>query len=117
MLRDKVGYLAMAGNTVEQIKDMTGPAAKLASICLLYTSFRLTVNANYDQYINGTYVENIRTTYTSGLLYIYPDGHQLRYLKRVLNKSQHPGHHATEITLYPCGRAPADVSQYRTEMP
>lgn len=25
-------YLAMAGNTVEQIKDMTGPAAKLASI-------------------------------------------------------------------------------------
>jgi hypothetical protein len=29
------------------------------------SSFRLTVNANYDQYINGTYVENIRTTYTS----------------------------------------------------
>lgn len=29
------------------------------------TSFRLTVNANYDKYINGTYVENIRTTYTS----------------------------------------------------
>lgn len=27
--------------------------------------FRLTVNANYDRYINGTYVENIRTTYTS----------------------------------------------------
>lgn len=27
--------------------------------------FRLTVNANYDQYINGTYVENIRTHYTS----------------------------------------------------
>lgn len=27
--------------------------------------FRLTVNANYDKYINGTYVENIRTTYTS----------------------------------------------------
>lgn len=29
------------------------------------SSFRLTVNANYDKYINGTYVENIRTTYTS----------------------------------------------------
>lgn len=27
--------------------------------------FRLTVNANYDKYINGSYVENIRTTYTS----------------------------------------------------
>lgn len=27
--------------------------------------FRLTVNANYDKYINGTYVENIRATYTS----------------------------------------------------
>lgn len=26
--------------------------------------FRLTVNANYDKYINGTYVENTRTTYT-----------------------------------------------------
>lgn len=26
--------------------------------------FRLTVNANYDKYINGTYVENIITTYT-----------------------------------------------------
>lgn len=25
----------------------------------------MTVNANYDKYINGTYVENIRTTYTS----------------------------------------------------
>lgn len=29
------------------------------------SGFRLTVNANYDRYINGTYVENIRTTYTS----------------------------------------------------
>lgn len=29
------------------------------------SSFRLTVNANYDKYINGIYVENIRTTYTS----------------------------------------------------
>lgn len=29
------------------------------------SSFRLTVNANYDKYINGTYVENIRTIYTS----------------------------------------------------
>lgn len=29
------------------------------------SSFRLTVNANYDKYINGTYVENTRTTYTS----------------------------------------------------
>lgn len=29
------------------------------------SDFRLTVNANYDKYINGTYVENIRTTYTS----------------------------------------------------
>lgn len=29
------------------------------------SGFRLTVNANYDEYINGTYVENIRTTYTS----------------------------------------------------
>lgn len=28
------------------------------------SEFRLTVNANYDKYINGTYVENIRTTYT-----------------------------------------------------
>jgi hypothetical protein len=27
------------------------------------SGFRLTVNANYDKYINGTYVENIRTTY------------------------------------------------------
>lgn len=27
--------------------------------------FRLTVNANYDKYINGTYIENIITTYTS----------------------------------------------------
>lgn len=27
--------------------------------------FRLTVNANYDKYINGTYVENLRTHYTS----------------------------------------------------
>lgn len=29
------------------------------------SEFRLTVNANYDKYINGTYVENIRSTYTS----------------------------------------------------
>lgn len=29
------------------------------------SEFRLTVNANYDKYINGTYVENTRTTYTS----------------------------------------------------
>ena len=29
------------------------------------SEFRLTVNANYDKYINGTYVENIRTIYTS----------------------------------------------------
>jgi hypothetical protein len=29
------------------------------------SEFRLTVKANYDKYINGTYVENIRTTYTS----------------------------------------------------
>lgn len=29
------------------------------------SDFRLTVNANYDKYINGTYVGNIRTTYTS----------------------------------------------------
>lgn len=29
------------------------------------SGFRLTVNANYDKYINGTYVENTRTTYTS----------------------------------------------------
>lgn len=29
------------------------------------SGFRLTVNANYDKYINGTYVENVRSTYTS----------------------------------------------------
>lgn len=29
------------------------------------SEFRLTVNANYDKYLNGTYVENIRTQYTS----------------------------------------------------
>lgn len=29
------------------------------------SEFRLTVNANYDIYINGAYVKNIRTTYTS----------------------------------------------------
>lgn len=29
------------------------------------SGFRLTVNANYDKYINGIYIENIRTTYTS----------------------------------------------------
>lgn len=29
------------------------------------SDFRLTVNANYDKYINGTYVKNIRTVYTS----------------------------------------------------
>lgn len=29
------------------------------------SEFRLTVNANYDKYINGIYVENIRATYTS----------------------------------------------------
>lgn len=29
------------------------------------SGFRLTVNANYDKYINGTYVENIRAQYTS----------------------------------------------------
>lgn len=29
------------------------------------SEFRLTVNANYDKYINGTYVENIIATYTS----------------------------------------------------
>lgn len=29
------------------------------------SGFRLTVNANYDKYIDGTYVENIRTHYTS----------------------------------------------------
>lgn len=29
------------------------------------SEFRLTVNANYDKYINGTYVGNTRTTYTS----------------------------------------------------
>lgn len=29
------------------------------------SEFRLTVNANFDKYINGTYVENVRTFYTS----------------------------------------------------
>lgn len=29
------------------------------------SEFRLTVNANYDKYINGTYIENIGATYTS----------------------------------------------------
>lgn len=29
------------------------------------SEFRLTVDANYDKYINGTFVENIRTAYTS----------------------------------------------------
>lgn len=29
------------------------------------SEFMLTVNANYDKYINGTYVENIKTAYTS----------------------------------------------------
>lgn len=29
------------------------------------SEFRLTVNANYDKYINGTYVENFSSTYTS----------------------------------------------------
>jgi hypothetical protein len=29
------------------------------------SGFRLTVNANYDKYINGTYVENVTTYYTS----------------------------------------------------
>lgn len=29
------------------------------------SGFRLTVNANYDEYINGTYVENVSSTYTS----------------------------------------------------
>lgn len=29
------------------------------------SEFRLTVNASYDKYINGTYVENVRTSYTS----------------------------------------------------
>lgn len=29
------------------------------------SGFRLTVNANYDRYINGTYVENVQSTYTS----------------------------------------------------
>lgn len=29
------------------------------------SGFRLTVNANYDKYINGTYIGNTRTTYTS----------------------------------------------------
>lgn len=29
------------------------------------SGFKLTVNANYDKYINGTYIENIRATYTS----------------------------------------------------
>lgn len=29
------------------------------------SGFSLTVNANYDKYINGTYVENVRTIYTS----------------------------------------------------
>lgn len=29
------------------------------------SEFRLTVNANYDEYINGTYVKNVRTFYTS----------------------------------------------------
>lgn len=29
------------------------------------SEFRLTVNASYDKYINGTYVENVRTFYTS----------------------------------------------------
>lgn len=32
------------------------------------SGFRLIVNANYEKYINGTYVENIRTTYTSAEL-------------------------------------------------
>lgn len=32
------------------------------------SGFRLTVNANYEKYINGTYIENIRTTYTSAEL-------------------------------------------------
>lgn len=36
-------------------KDVPGPGSE----------FRLTVNANYDKYINGTYVENIKSTYTS----------------------------------------------------
>lgn len=36
-------------------KNVPGPGSE----------FRLTVNANYDKYLNGTYVENISSTYTS----------------------------------------------------
>lgn len=36
-------------------KNVPGPGSE----------FRLTVNANYDKYINGTYVENVSSTYTS----------------------------------------------------
>lgn len=46
-----VGYLSIDPTT----KNVPGTGS----------GFKLTVNANYDIYINGTYVENIRTTYTS----------------------------------------------------
>lgn len=36
-------------------KNVPGPGSE----------FRLTVNANYDKYLNGTYIGNIRATYTS----------------------------------------------------
>lgn len=46
-----VDHLSISPTT----KNVPGPGSE----------FRLTVNANYDKYINGIYVENISSTYTS----------------------------------------------------
>lgn len=61
---DQTISISQEGGQVTYVDHLSiGPTTK--NVPGTGSEFRLTVNANYDKYINGTYVENIRTTYTS----------------------------------------------------
>ena len=61
---DQTISISQEGGQVTYVDHLSiGPTTK--NVPGAGSEFRLTVNANYDRYINGTYIENIRATYTS----------------------------------------------------
>lgn len=61
---DQTISISQAGGQVTYVDHLSiSPTTK--NVPGTGSGFRLTVNANYDKYINGTYVENVSSTYTS----------------------------------------------------
>lgn len=61
---DQTISISQEGGQVTYVDHLSiSPTTK--SVPGIGSEFRLTVNANYDKYINGTYVENVSSTYTS----------------------------------------------------